>query len=141
MVLEVKTMGTKGLRYRSWLPNAQTNGWEDVPSVKAPTVADTCGAGDWCTAGILATLARQGQAGLATVTASELKEAVHYGQVLAAWNVGFEGARGGMYEVDKATFTAQIRRIAKGAAPSIERVEIGDDSIARVPCPACPPVS
>lgn len=142
VALEIKTMGARGLRYRSWLPQARTRGWEHLPSVKAPVIADSCGAGDWCTAGVVATLAGNGHQGFLTVGASALRRSIRHGQVLAAWSCGFEGARGGMYEVDRETFDKQIRRIAKGAtAPLIRRATPSEQSLALVRCPACPAAS
>ncbi len=64
--------------------------------------------------------------------------ALRYGQALAAWNCGFEGARDGMYSVTTAEFREQINLLYQGGAP-------GDypDAPARalggsfVNCPAC----
>lgn len=141
-LLQIETMGSRGLRYRSWLPQAKSPKWRHLPSVKAPVVADTCGAGDWCSAGVLATLAAEGQKGLAKVSASRLEQALKYGQTLAAWNCGFEGARGGMYVVDRAGFQRQIRRLGTGVDSSKPNTAtVIPDSWAVVPCPACRAVS
>jgi sugar/nucleoside kinase (ribokinase family) len=142
VLLEIKTMGTRGLRYRSWLPQAKTRGWEHLPSIKAPVIADTCGAGDWCSAGILATLTQDGQEGLSEVNTSQLQRFLRYGQVLAAWSCGFEGARGGMYAIDRATFDKQIQQISKGATGGRSRsLTAAGEAFALVPCPACPAAS
>ncbi len=138
VVLQIETMGTGGLRYRSWLPEAKAPRWKRLASVKAPVVADTCGAGDWCTAGILSHLAVGGREGLMTVSASRLEQALRHGQALAAWNCGFEGARGGMYAVDRATFQKQTRRIERGSeAAPLASAPTSHESWALVPCPAC----
>ena len=138
VLLQIETMGPRGLRYRSWLPQAKTQRWEHLDSVKAPFVADTCGAGDWCSAGILASLATEGQEGLTKRSASQLELALRYGQTLAAWNCGFEGARGGMYAVDRVSFEKQVRRIGRGAeATTFRHATASQESSTVVPCPAC----
>ena len=52
--------------------------------------------GDWCTAGLLAKLAAGGQERMRGAGAEGVREALRYGQALAAWNCAFEGARGGI---------------------------------------------
>jgi sugar/nucleoside kinase (ribokinase family) len=56
-------------------------------------VKDAAGSGDWCTSGLLDKLAR-GLSWAEEASAEQLREAVRHGQALAAWNCGFEGARG-----------------------------------------------
>jgi fructokinase len=114
-LLEVETLGAEGLRYRSRLPGSRTREWQSSEAVHAPAVKDAAGSGDWCTAGLLDRLARAGLTGLRRASAEKLREAVRHGQVLAAWNCGFEGARGGMYEMDQSEFREQVGRIASGA--------------------------
>ena len=72
------------------------------------------GAGDWTTAGIISKLATGGLTAFDKISRMSVQEAIRYGQALAAWTCGFEGARGGMYSVSKSTFTAQISRILSG---------------------------
>jgi fructokinase len=140
VLLEVETLGSEGLRYRSQLPGSRMRGWQTLDAVHAPEVKDAAGSGDWCTAGLLDKLARTGLAGLKREPAEKLREAIRHGQALAAWNCGFEGARGGMYEMDPPEFREQVERIASGAhAPS--RTCSRQDSEAGPPysglCPAC----
>jgi fructokinase len=119
VLLEVETLGSGGLRYRSRLPGSRMRGWQTLEAVHAPEVKDAAGSGDWCTAGLLDKLARTGLAGLKRAPAEKLREAIRHGQALAAWNCGFEGARGGMYEMNPSEFCEQVERIASGAhAPS-----------------------
>jgi sugar/nucleoside kinase (ribokinase family) len=112
--LEIHTLGADGLRFRCRLGRAKTRGWVSLGAIRAPRLVDTCGAGDWCTAGLLSRIARGGVAGFSTLTRPSLEAAINYGQVLAAWNCAFEGARGGMYEVDSGQFDSQIARIQSG---------------------------
>jgi fructokinase len=56
-------------------------------------------------------------AGLEGASAEQVVEALRFGAALAAWNCGFEGARGGMYAVSRAGFERAVRRILAGQAP------------------------
>ena len=99
VLLEICPFSQKGLRFRSWLPRGRAKVWNHLPIVPAPVLADTCGAGDWCTAGFISILGAGGLESFRDLTLAEVKLALRYGQALAAWNCGFEGARGGMYSV------------------------------------------
>lgn len=112
--LQVETLGREGLRYRSRLPACKKRAWQRLEALPADEVKDTAGAGDWCTAGIIGKLLGSGAAGLNRVTDAYLRDAVRFGQALAAWNCGFEGARGGMYAVDKAAFERHVERLLGG---------------------------
>jgi fructokinase len=114
VLLEIETLGEDGLRYRSRLARSRNKTWTNVPAFPVADLKDAAGSGDWCTAGLLSKLARTGLAGLRKTTSAALNEALRYGQALAAWNCGFEGARGGMYEVDLATFHDQVEQILEG---------------------------
>ncbi len=94
-ILEVQTLGGRGLRYRH-----RSTEWIFLDAVPANAVVDSCGSGDWCTAGIIEKLAPAGIAGLRQAGADDIRAALRHGQALAAWNCGFEGARGGMYADD-----------------------------------------
>lgn len=138
VILEVKTMGARGLAYRSWLPNAQTRGWVQLPPVTAAKMADTCGSGDWCTAGLIQQLGAQGVAGLSEVSGSGLRDALRYAEALAAWNCGFEGARGGMYSVSRKTFEKQISQLLAGESSSlVPRRGAKKEANPVIGCPAC----
>lgn len=98
-VLEIQTLGQKGLRFRARTPR-KWSAWRTLAAVQADRVVDTSGAGDWCTAGLLSQVARQGIEGFRQLHLKNLRDGLRYGQSLAAWNCGFEGARGGMYASD-----------------------------------------
>ena len=51
-----------------------------------------------------------------------LREAVRYGQALAAWNCRFEGARGGMYERSRAEFAEEVEEFKQGGCWTRRRI-------------------
>lgn len=99
ILLEIQTLGEEGLRYRSRLPFAEAKKWTLIESPKITHVKDTAGAGDWCTAGIIEYLGKNGLRGFERISTLELEKALQFGETLAAWNCQFEGARGGMYQL------------------------------------------
>lgn len=109
--LQIETLGGEGLRYRSNLSSYRTRGWKKLDCWKVDSVKDTAGAGDWYTAGLLHHLGRNGAAGLRGLKATELDSAMQLGQALAAWSCGYEGARGGLYQVDRGTMWEEITNI------------------------------
>lgn len=139
-LVEIQTMGATGLRYRHKLGRGSST-WKTLPAVAAPILADTCGAGDWCTAGLISKIADQGLNGLISAGASNLAIALQYGQTLAAWNCGFEGARGGMYVEKRQNLDKYIKALLSGRVTSsaMSGSKKQQASIA-VACPACPVV-
>lgn len=114
--LEIQTLGSSGLRYR--LPRNRRNPeWRSMNAAARGPVVDSCGAGDWCTAGILVKLGAAGVAGLEQATVPAVTSALKYGQELAAWSCTFEGARGGMYASGESSSAAYDLRL-----PTDERV-------------------
>jgi hypothetical protein len=110
--LLIETLGREGLRFLSRLPLYHSSGWQYVPGFPISDYKDTAGAGDWCTAGILACLGTQGAKGLEHVGEREIQDALRQGQLMASWNCGFEGARGGMYVKPR----DQLKKLALGIA-------------------------
>ncbi len=139
VLVEVQTLGRYGLKFRHRFERKVSN-WCVLDAVTAPYLADTCGSGDWCTAGLLAEIATKGQAGLHHTGAEGVQAALRYGQTLAAWNCGFEGARGGMYAMDQATFLQQIEALTAGRADFAKRSPNDEPLEVVIACPACPPV-
>ncbi len=92
--IEVQTAGEKGLRFRG---HHASSSWRQMDAVPAARLVDTCGAGDWCTAGFLSALVEEDQS-TRLVTDDQIANALRAGQTLASWACGFVGARGGMYE-------------------------------------------
>ncbi len=140
VLLEVETLGAAGLRYRSRLPECRTNGWRQLNALQPETSKDAAGSGDWCTAGLLNRLTREGFAGFRGTVGEQLRDALQFGQALASWNCGFEGARGGMYQVDKPAFERQVEKIHSGGEPaavtSKEELAIAAELLACF-CPSC----
>jgi fructokinase len=103
-VWEVKTLGARGLKYRRRLTGSTgAPRWVKSEAVAAVHVVDTCGAGDWCSAGLLHGLIAFGNDREQIAFANALR----LGQLLAAWACAFVGARGAMYSSDSAeTWTA-----------------------------------
>ena len=135
-LLEVKTLGEQGLKYRHRLGPGVSD-WSRLKAIRAPQLADTCGSGDWCTAGLIAKAATGGRAGLRSGGARGIRAALRYGQALAAWNCGFEGARGGMYAVSRQEFESRIDGLANGRLGSISDARIGGDPAQEITCPSC----
>lgn len=136
-LIEIQTLGEQGLSYRHRF-DGPVSDWKKLGAISAPRLADTCGAGDWCTAGFIARAAAGGQEGLRCVGASGVEAALRYGQALAAWNCGFEGARGGMYAVEYKKFLVQIAQLLDGQLSNIITEPALLDPTQPVGCPACP---
>lgn len=92
VAIEIQTLGKKGLKFRS---PSSGNRWISLSSYPAQYIADTSGAGDWCTAGMLYSLfaATPGQS-VNDFTYTNLSESLRFGQALAALNCSYAGARG-----------------------------------------------
>lgn len=93
-LIEILTLGEKGLRYR----RKDSAKWSGVKGYVIEHVLDTAGAGDWCTAGIISMLFTN-NCHLESVSNKELETVLKFGQVLSAINCTFEGARGLMYNM------------------------------------------
>ena len=111
--LLIETLGSEGLRFLSRSPSYRSCGWQYVTGFPLGNYRDTAGAGDWCTAGILACLGIQGAKGLEQIGERKVRDALRHGQLLASWNCGFEGARGGMYVTQR----QQLEELALGITP------------------------
>lgn len=86
--LVVQTLGAKGLRAR-W--NGQ---WRFQDAQQAEAIVDAAGAGDWCSAGLLNCFGLARAAEFRDMDWTRIELALHCGQVLAARNCVYEGARG-----------------------------------------------
>jgi fructokinase len=137
-LLEIETLGEDGLRYRSKLPLCESNDWEQLNAYTVDQVKDTAGAGDWCTAGIIHKLGQKGLGGIQQATSAQLLDALYFGQALAAWNCGFEGARGGMYSTNKKAFRCDIEQIMSGNGPRRLNLEHSNKAAKEVFRNICP---
>ena len=137
VLVEVQTLGPRGLKYRHRLGRGVSS-WMHLKAIPAPRLADTCGAGDWCTAGLIAKATGGGQKGFRRIGARGVRSALRFGQALAAWNCGFEGARGGMYAVSRRVFNSQIVSLLNGGVNSITSAPVESTPTQAITCPACP---
>ena len=138
-LLEVHTLGERGLKYRHRLGRGnRVSKWMYQKPFRVPRLADACGSGDWCTAGLIAMTSVGGQKGVRRLGARGVRAALLYGQALAAWNCSFEGARGGMYAVDRTAFESQVNGlINNGCLDAIDCHRAASNSRQAVTCPAC----
>lgn len=136
VVLEVQTLGEQGLRFRSKVRSEPTP-WTQMKAFKIPRLADTCGSGDWCTAGLIHKIAAGGLERFLELGPDNFSDALTYGQALAAWNCGFEGARGGMYSMSLNEFEQEITDILNGEVFLAPNKPISKDVETSVGCPAC----
>ena len=140
-LIEIQTLGARGLRYRRRLSRGKA--WSHLPAVTAPKIIDSCGAGDWCSAGFLHQIGMRGSTGVVAATDDDVVEALRFGQALAAWNCGFEGARGGMYKVTHERFTREVRAILGADAALMPQAGIGaaglNSPLGTMECPSCGP--
>jgi sugar/nucleoside kinase (ribokinase family) len=138
LLLEIETLGASGLRYRSCLDGASRTRWNTLDAIPSPSFKDAAGSGDWCTAGVLHKLARGGLAGFRRRKPGRLKDALRYGQALAAWNCSYESARGGMYEASRPRFDRQIRALLSGRTIriAIEKTDPSAENLGKL-CPNC----
>jgi fructokinase len=122
--IEIETLGAKGLRLRV-RANGRLGAWKDLPAFSAPELRDAAGAGDWTTAGLIHGLMTSGNVIEQVVSdADAVVLATRRGQVLAALNCGFEGARGLMYAADAKLVLDLTGAVVKGKTePSVEAVQ------------------
>lgn len=101
-ILEIETLGNKGLQYRYSKFNSSQD-WKKLEPYKIDDslIKDTAGAGDWCTSGIIDYLGKRGIDSFDKMTVSEIETALQLGQAMGAINCCFDGARGLMYKVYK----------------------------------------
>lgn len=137
-LLEVQTLGARGLRFRRRVRSRLT-AWKKIAGFDAGQVVDSAGSGDWCTAGILSQLASGGLPELSSSGDAEIHAALRYGQALGAWNCGFEGARGGMYQRTRKAFVSEIEAILDGGVSTNDLSEgtPAEPTLSEI-CPACP---
>jgi fructokinase len=139
--LQIETLGRDGLRYRSRGKSDMADDWRHLSAFPAASVRDTSGSGDWCSAGLLHCLGKQGGAGLLSATADDIEDALLFGQALGAWNCGFEGPRGGMYEVTRQAFRDQVEAILERRRAESESARSPHAGVTAATsfCPLCSP--
>lgn len=133
--LEIQTLGKNGLRFRLHR-NGRLGDWEELPAFPAPQFVDSCGAGDWCSAGLLSVLGTKGADGFLATDMGDIRSALGFGQALSAWNCAFEGARGGMYAISPDELKEMVAEILNGGLERPVPLS-GRSAHGSVECPAC----
>lgn len=103
--LHIETLGPNGLRFR-----LDGGTWEVRDAYQIDSLADSSGAGDWCSAGLLHTLGKDWVGDLSEITKEQINQGLSYGQALAALNCLYEGARGTLYEIPREQLASALAR-------------------------------
>jgi fructokinase len=115
--VEVQTRGKRGLQFRT---QSTASSWHELPAFAIPYLADTAGAGDWCSAGFLFALigsvAENGGSGF--MSTRRVKESLRFGQILAALNCMQVGARGLARQFDRNHIVSTAAAIRNAIAVS-----------------------
>lgn len=118
-IWEIQTLGADGLRYRRHQAHAsQYPSWLVSEAFDAPRVVDTCGAGDWCTAGLVYGLFHGDHPG----EFARFGSALRLGQAFAAWACAFVGARGAMYCSDATATWQSVNQLVRGESVDVSLV-------------------
>jgi len=138
-VLQIETLGAEGLRYRARLRKRIASPWTRMVALSAPSIKDTAGSGDWCTAGLLHRLGRSGAEGFLAASTAEIEAGLRFAQALAAWNCGYIGARGGMYEATVEECLERVEQILHGRETGARKKSEGNQPVGdtRTWCSAC----
>jgi len=139
MLLEVETLGRGGLRFRKQGGRAPTT-WHYLQANRPEKFLDSCGSGDWTTAGILHDLCGHGLGHLRNVPMKKIVEGLSFAQRLGSWNCEFSGARGGMYKLARSSYSAAIKRLRTSKSvvlPLDEKQRIPHASREAQLCMAC----
>lgn len=91
--VEIQTLGARGLRFRK---HSLAPDWVKLPAIRTNSIADTSGAGDWCTAGFLHALFAHGGTEVRDLGYNDIYRSLRVGQSIASLSVGHVGARGMM---------------------------------------------
>ncbi len=133
--IEIQTLGARGLRFRK---HSLAPDWIELPALRSSCVADTSGAGDWCTAGFLhSLLALCDGAGLQDVSYNEIYDSLRLGQSIAALSVSHIGARGLMRAWGSGDTLNRARMVLEGAYVTESMAPVRDHaSLASICCEA-----
>jgi fructokinase len=120
--VQIQTQGKKGLRFRV---SGRVGEWHHLDAISVPYLADTAGAGDWCTSGflyaMLGNIFENGGRGMLSVR--RIRESLRFGQILSALNCMEKGARGlarRHRSVQLVSLAASIRNSMASSVPSRE---------------------
>ena len=138
-LLQIETLGGEGLRYKL-KSGSEYSKWLYLPAFQIEDLKDAAGSGDWCSAGIIHYLGQNGATNIEKISKKNIKEAIIFGQALAALNCKFEGARGGMYTLKKSDFINAVMEIICGKNTENNFKELiteKDRHFIRCICPGC----
>lgn len=110
-ILEIQTQGPSGLKFRFQAKKNSSDAWQQLAPIPVAKLLDCAGAGDWCTAGLIDTLCKEGLDAFRKMTKSNVIRGLNFGQRLASWSCQFEGSRGGMYQLSDSTYSQQLDQI------------------------------
>jgi fructokinase len=112
--IEIQTLGARGLRFRK---HSLAPDWVDLPSLRTSSVADTSGAGDWCTAGFLhALFAGREHTEVRDLSYNDIYRSLRLGQSIAALSVRHVGARGLMRAWQPLDALEMAQRVLEGVS-------------------------
>jgi len=107
--VEIQTMGARGLRFRK---HSLAPDWVTLPALHVNGVADTSGAGDWCSAGFIHALEQIAKdCAPQDLSYNEVYESLRRAQAIAALSCRHVGARGLMRAIEADTALADAIRI------------------------------
>ncbi|MBI2745242.1 MAG: carbohydrate kinase family protein [Burkholderiales bacterium] len=110
--VEIQTLGASGLRFRK---HSLAADWVHLPALRTSSVADTSGAGDWCTAGFLhALFASRETTELQDLDYNDIYRSLRLGQSIASLSVRHVGARGMMRAWQASDALAMAQQILDG---------------------------
>lgn len=124
--VEIQTHGKRGLQFR--LADSPSM-WHNLSAFDIPYVADTAGAGDWCTSGFLYALVGSifESQGSARISTRRIRESLRFGQILAALNCMEKGARGLARRHPSETLIKLATLIRGGMTSPFEQTAAGSD--------------
>lgn len=115
--IEIQTQGARGLRFRK---HSLAPDWIELRALRNTCVADTSGAGDWCTAGFLhALLAGRNGVDVLDASYNEVYQSLRIGQSIAALSVGHIGARGLMRASRSDDTLSRALQMLEGACAAV----------------------
>lgn len=135
----IQTLGSEGVKYKILKTNNKMD-WELLPPFPVVDFKDAAGAGDWCSAGIIFSLASKRKLENKRMTKKRVVQAIEIGQAMAALNCSYEGARGGMYNMGRYDFEILIKQILKSRiVDNSNKEELSSDisNVMSCLCPSC----
>lgn len=110
--VEIQTMGAQGLRFRK---HSLAPDWVTLPALRVSGIADTSGAGDWCSAGFIHALDQLAQdCAPQDLSYNDIYDSLRRAQAIAALSCRHVGARGLMRAAHADTALSDAIRILHG---------------------------